>query len=42
MEAEATTAQWAAGLWNALDGDARESFNQWFEQYSVQAQPSLH
>ena len=30
-------AQWAAGLQNALDGDVKESFNLWLEQFGVQA-----
>ena len=31
-------AQWAAGLQNALDGDVKEGFNMWLEQFGVQAQ----
>ena len=30
-------AQWAAGLQNALDGEVKESFNLWLEQFGVQA-----
>ena len=31
-----STAQWAAGLQNALDGEVKESFNLWLEQFVVQ------
>ena len=34
-------AQWAAGLQSAVDDDARESFNQWLDQYGAQAQQFL-
>ena len=34
-------AQLAAGLQNALDGEVKESFNQWLEQLCVQAHQSL-
>ena len=33
--------QQAAGLQNALDGEVKESFNQWLEQFGVQAHQSL-
>ena len=31
-----STAQWAAGLQNALDGEVKESFNLWLEPFGVQ------
>ena len=34
-------AQWAAGLQSALDGDPRESFNQWLELFGVHVQQFL-
>ena len=34
-------AQWAAGLQNALDGEVKESFNLWLEQFGVQAHQFL-
>ena len=34
-------AQWAAALQNALDGEVKESFNLWLEQFGVQAHQFL-
>ena len=33
--------QWAAGLQNVLDGEVKESFNLWLEQFGVQAHQFL-
>ena len=34
-------AQWAAGLQSALDGEVKESFNQWLKQFGVQARVEI-